>query len=248
MDSSTLTETSSSSQNKNPLGIEAIIFDLDGVIVDTARYHFLAWKRLADELDIPFSEEDNEQLKGVSRVVSMERLLSMGDKPLPEEEKKQYMNQKNIWYREYIKQMTPNEILDGVLDFLDETAAADIKMAVGSSSKNTPLIMERIGIESYFGAIVDGNQITNSKPDPEVFLKAAQKLGVKPERCIVLEDAESGVEAANAAGMYSVGVGRSDILGEADVVIPSLSGQRLDDLLDRLASARKEKGNNRKVE
>ena len=201
------------------------IFDLDGVLVDTAKYHYLAWKRLAEELGFDFSEQHNERLKGVSRMASLDMLLDVGViKDLPEEEKQNLAAKKNTWYVAYINRMTPNEILPGVLDFLHQLKAAHVKMALGSASRNAPLILERTGLARFFDAIIDGNAITRAKPDPEVFLLGVQALGAPASRCIVFEDAEAGVEAALRAGMKCVGVGNPDILHKATVVIPGFKG------------------------
>ena len=205
----------------NPL---CCIFDLDGVLVDTAKYHYWAWKRLAKELGFDFSEQHNERLKGVSRMASLDILLEVGGiKDLPEE-KQNLAAKKNTWYVAYINRMTPDEILPGVLDFLHQLKAAHVKTALGSASKNAPLILKRTGLARFFDAIIDGNTITKAKPDPEVFLLGAQALGVPAEHCVVFEDAEAGVEAALRAGMKCVGVGNPTILHKATVVIPGLEG------------------------
>ena len=206
----------------NPL---CCIFDLDGVLVDTAKYHYLAWKRLAKELGFDFSEQHNERLKGVSRMASLDILLEVGGiKDLPEEEKQNLAAKKNTWYVAYINRMTPDEILPGVLDFLHQLKAAHVKTALGSASKNAPLILKRTGLARFFDAIIDGNTITKAKPDPEVFLLGAQALDAPADCCIVFEDAEAGVEAALRAGMKCVGVGNPTILRKATVVIPGLEG------------------------
>jgi beta-phosphoglucomutase len=207
--------------------IKACIFDLDGVIVDTARYHFLGWKRLTDQLGIRFTEEDNERLKGVSRMASLEIILEIGKKNLNEKQKLEYAALKNTWYVEYISKMTPEEILPGCLEFIGELKNAGIKVAVGSASKNTPTILERVGILHLFDAVADGNNVTKAKPDPEVFLKAASLLGVKPEECIVFEDAAAGVQAALNAGMICVGIGSAKILKAAHLVVNGLDEMNL---------------------
>ncbi|MDR3180397.1 MAG: beta-phosphoglucomutase [Prevotellaceae bacterium] len=210
------------------LGGCCCIFDLDGVLVDTAKYHYLAWKRLAKELGFDFSEQHNERLKGVSRMASLDILLEVGGiTGLSEEEKQNLAAKKNAWYVEYINQMTPAEILPGVLDFLQQLKANGVKTALGSASRNAPLILERVGIAHFFDAVIDGNSITKAKPDPEVFLRAAQALGVPPDCCIVFEDAEAGVEAALRAGMKCVGVGNPDILHKATLVIPGFAELRV---------------------
>jgi len=194
---------------------KACIFDLDGVIVDTAKYHFLAWKRLADQLGINFTLDDNERLKGVSRMATLDIILEIGGKNFPDPEREKLANQKNSWYVEYISRMTPEEILPGALEFVTDLKSEKFKVALGSASKNTPMILSRVGMTDLFDAVADGNSVHKAKPDPEVFLTAASLLGVEPERCIVFEDASAGVEAALNAGMICVGIGDKKILGEA---------------------------------
>ncbi|NJL12565.1 MAG: beta-phosphoglucomutase [Microscillaceae bacterium] len=210
--------------------ILACIFDLDGVIVDTAKYHFLAWQRLAREMDISFTEADNEQLKGVSRVESLRIILEMGQIQLEEAQFEAKMAQKNEWFLEYIYQMSPDEVLPGVQAFLDELKAHHIRIALGSASKNALTILNQIKMRDYFEVIVDGNLITAAKPNPQVFLKAAEGLGIAPENCVVFEDAEKGVEAAHRGQMRAIGVGAPEILGEAELVIPGFAHFSLSDL------------------
>ena len=201
--------------------IKAIIFDLDGVIVDTAVFHYLAWKKLANTMGFDLTEAQNERLKGISRLESLDILLEIGKTDaIPDEEKQQLATSKNEWYRENILKMTPQDILPGVKDFLEELKKAHYKIAIGSSSKNAGTILERIGMKNFFDAIVDGTKITRSKPDPEVFLKGAQELNIPPEQCLVFEDAESGIEAAKNAGMKTIGVGKPENLPKSDKVIP----------------------------
>jgi beta-phosphoglucomutase len=200
--------------------IEACLFDLDGVVVDTAKYHFIAWKALAEELGFEFTLEDNERLKGVSRMQSLEILLEIGGLTFSEHEKLAMAEKKNTLYVSYIEKMTPEETLPGVENFLQELRNNGIKIALGSASKNAPMILERIQLTEMFDAIVDGNSISEAKPNPEVFLKGAEKLSVLPENCVVFEDAIAGIEAAQNANMYSVGIGDSETLGFADMVIP----------------------------
>jgi len=204
--------------------IEACLFDLDGVVVDTAKYHFIAWKALAEELGFEFTLEDNERLKGVSRMQSLEILLEIGNLLVSENEKLAMAAKKNALYVSYIEKMTPDETLPGIEKFLQELRNAGIGIALGSASKNAPMILERIQLTEMFDAIVDGNSITEAKPNPEVFLKGAEKLGVLPENCVVFEDAIAGIEAAQHANMYSVGIGDPETLGFADMVIPGFSG------------------------
>lgn len=201
----------------------AFIFDLDGVIVDTAKYHYLAWRNLANALGFDFTEEQNELLKGVSRVKSLEILLSIGKVNLSEEKKQVLLIQKNKEYLEYVNKMTSEEILPGVNDLLNFLEINDIKYALGSASKNAPLILEKVGLLKRFTAIVDGNDVSKAKPDPEVFLIGAKKLGINPENCVVVEDAIAGIEAANAAKMISIGIGDANVLYEADYVFKDMT-------------------------
>jgi beta-phosphoglucomutase len=210
--------------------IKACIFDLDGVIVDTAIYHYKAWKRLANELGFDFTEHDNEQLKGVSRMRSLEIVLQCGGVTKTEAEKELLAAQKNTWYTEMISQMTPAEILPGAREFVESCRAAGIKTALGSASKNSMTILNKLNIAHLFDAIIDGNKVSKAKPDPEVFLKGAEELGVEPKYCVVFEDAIAGVEAAKAGGMKAVGIGNPDILHEADMVIKGLNEMTLDKL------------------
>ena len=199
--------------------IKACLFDLDGVVVDTAKYHFIAWKELAQELGFDFTEADNERLKGVSRVRSLEILLEIGGIELDDERKEQLAAQKNENYVGYIQRMKPDEILPGVEDFLKKLKENGILIALGSASKNAPLILNQIGLTHMFDAIIDGNSVSKAKPDPEVFLKGAEALNVAPTDCVVFEDAQAGIEAARNAGMHVIGVGHPDNLKNADFVI-----------------------------
>ena len=192
------------------------IFDLDGVIVDTAKYHYLAWKNLADELGIPFTEEDNENFKGVSRRRCLEILLEMGNIRVPDEQFEGWLTEKNDDYLSYIAQMDESEILPDVVKVLDYLKERNIPMALGSASKNARPILEKVKLITYFDTIVDGNAVTKAKPDPEVFMIAAVDLKVEPVHCVVFEDALAGIEAANSAGMTSVGIGDANVLTEAD--------------------------------
>jgi len=199
--------------------IKACIFDLDGVIVDTAHYHFLAWKRLADELGFELTEADNERLKGVSRMQSLDIVLELGGITVSEHNKFLLANKKNTWFVDYVERMAPEEIFPGVKHLIHELRSAGIKVALASSSKNAKTVVQLLHIQNEFDAIVDGTMVANSKPHPEIFLLTASKLGVKPEECIVFEDAEAGVEAALAAGMKCVGVGSPLQLKAAHKVI-----------------------------
>jgi beta-phosphoglucomutase len=211
--------------------IKACLFDLDGVIVDTARFHYIAWKSLANELGFEFTEKDNERLKGVSRMKSLDILLEIGQLTFTELEKEKLADRKNKLYVSYIEQMTPNDTLPGVASFLTGLSEKGIKTALGSASKNAPLILERIGLGHLFDAIVDGNSISSAKPDPEVFLKGAELLGVAPENCVVFEDAVAGLEAARNAGMPCIGIGDPEILNLADKVIPGFENFGVNDLI-----------------
>lgn len=202
-----------------------VIFDLDGVLVDTAKYHYLAWKELALQLQIPFTKSDNEQLKGISREESLEKLLA-GDtqrRKFSDIEKEKFLICKNEKYIEYIEQLTAGDLLPGAEKSLKELKLWDVGIALGSASKNAKTILNNTGIIKAFDVIVDGTSVTRSKPDPEVFLLAAEKLGKSPERCIVVEDSQAGIKAALNAGMKTIGIGRKDILKEADWIFKDLS-------------------------
>jgi beta-phosphoglucomutase len=200
--------------------IKACIFDLDGVIVDTAKYHFIAWRNIANDLGFEFTEIHNERLKGVSRIRSLEILLEIGGIVLDEKTKIDLAKRKNDEYIEFIMKMSPDEILPGAKRFLVELRENGIFTALGSASKNSMTILNRLEIASLFDVIIDGNKVTKAKPDPEVFLKGAEELNIPAVNCIVFEDAEAGIEAAIAAGMKCVGIGDPTILAEADSVIP----------------------------
>jgi len=202
--------------------IKACLFDLDGVIVDTAKYHYIAWRELAKELGFDFTEKDNERLKGVSRMTSLEILLEIGGVTLTDEEKLRLADKKNENYRTFILKMKPDEILPGAKSFLKELKAKDIKIALGSASKNAMTILNRLELTNFFEAIIDGTKVSEAKPNPEVFLKGAEALKVKPEECVVFEDAEAGVEAALAGNMRCVGIGSADVLGKAHMVVDGL--------------------------
>jgi beta-phosphoglucomutase len=197
---------------------KGFIFDLDGVIVDTAKYHFLAWQRLAKSLDIDFTEEENEQLKGVSRVKSLEKILSWGNKTISEKQFNELMGKKNEEYLSYIADMDSDEILPDVTRVLNTLIEKQQPISLGSASKNARIILERVNLRKHFDAIVDGNDVSKAKPDPEVFLIAAKLLNMKPENCIVFEDSVAGVEAANVANMVSIGIGSKAVLGHAQYV------------------------------
>lgn len=205
------------------MGKKGFIFDLDGVVVDTAHYHFLAWKRLAEELEIPFTEIQNEQLKGVSRVRSLEKILSWGNLTLSEEVFNELLERKNKDYLSYIERMDEDEILPDVTRVLSYLKQNDQPIALGSASKNAKTILKEVNLFSVFDVIVDGTDVTKAKPDPEVFLKAAEGLHMPPEKCIVFEDAQAGIKAANSAGMLSIGIGNAGILAEASYVFKNFT-------------------------
>ena len=194
------------------------IFDLDGVIVDTAKFHYLAWKDLATKLGIEFDEAFNEQLKGVSRVRSLEKILEKGGIELSDEDFQACMTEKNEDYLNYIQQMTPMDVLPGVIKILTYLKDAQVPFALGSASKNARTILEQVELSDWFEAVVDGTDVTLAKPDPEVFLIAAERLDIEPENCIVVEDSIAGIQAANTANMVSLGIGDAQVLNEADVV------------------------------
>lgn len=197
---------------------KGFIFDLDGVIVDTAKYHFLAWKKLAKSLDIDFTEEENEQLKGVSRVRSLEKILTWGNKTISKEKFQDLMGKKNEDYLNYISEMDESEILPDVPKVLNFLIDKEQPISLGSASKNARAILDRVNLRKSFDEIVDGNDVSKAKPDPEVFLMAAKLLDVDPKHCIVFEDSVAGVEAANRAEMISIGIGKKEVLGHAKYV------------------------------
>ena len=186
--------------------IKAVIFDLDGVIVSTDDCHFRAWKRMADEEGIYFDREINNRLRGVSRMASLDIVLERSKREYSESEKQELAERKNEYYKELICELTTDDILPGVMDKLENLKENGIKIAIGSSSKNTPIILKQIGLDGYFDAVSDGNNITHSKPDPEVFLKAAEMLNIPPEDCMIVEDADAGIEAGKRAGMKTLAV------------------------------------------
>ena len=210
--------------------IKACIFDLDGVIVDTAHYHFLAWQRLARELGVNLTEKENERLKGVSRMQSLQIILDLGKINLAKDRKESLADRKNEWFVEYIEAMKPGEIFPGVTQLITSIKKKGIKVALASSSKNAPRVIELLGIVKLFDAVVDGSMIVDTKPDPEIFMLTAQKLNVKPAACVVFEDAEAGVEAAVRAGMKCVGVGSPVILCKANVCVEKIGDFKIEQL------------------
>jgi beta-phosphoglucomutase len=201
----------------------AAIFDLDGVLVDTARYHYLAWKRLADEYGFRFSEEDNERLKGVSRMRSLEILLEIGNVQASDVEKEALAARKNVWYVEQISALDETALLPGSRECLEALGRMEVPVALASASKNAKMVIERLKIAPLFQYVVDAAQITKAKPAPDIFFAAAKGLGVKPTSAVVFEDAPAGIEAAHAAGMFAVGVGAAQSLPDADSIISNLS-------------------------
>lgn len=216
------------------MDIKACLFDLDGVIVDTAKYHYIAWRELASELGFDFSTKDNERLKGVSRMASLEILLEVGKiTNISDEQKQEMAARKNANYVTLISNMKPDEVLPGAEDFLRELRKNGIKIALGSASKNAMTILNRLHLTELFDAIIDGTKVSKAKPDPEVFLKGAEALGMKPQECVVFEDAEAGINAAIAGGMKCVGIGSPEILCKANMVVDGLhqmSVQKLNEI------------------
>ena len=212
--------------------IKAFIFDLDGVITDTAEYHYRGWKRLADEEGLPFTREDNEHLRGVSRRESL--MLILKDRVYSEEKIREMMERKNGYYLEFIKEISPHDLLPGAKELLEELRAAGLRNALGSASKNAGEVLDRLGIHSLFDAVSDGHSVKNQKPAPDLFLHAAEQLGLTPAECVVVEDAAAGIEAARAGGFKSIGLGPIERVGQADAVFPNLAGIRLNDLLQAL--------------
>ena len=202
---------------------KAFIFDLDGVIVDTAKYHFIAWQKIAAQIGIEFTLEHNEHLKGVSRVRSLDLILELAKTDADQERKNHWLEQKNNDYLSYIKNMGSEEILPGILQALEFLKAKNQPIALGSASKNARPILEKVGIINYFDAIVDGNDVINAKPDPEVFLQAAKKLDIQSNNAIVFEDSLAGIQAANNAGMISIGIGSATVLTEAQFIFPDFT-------------------------
>lgn len=213
--------------------IEAVIFDLDGVITDTAEYHYLAWKQLGEELNIPFDRDFNETLKGVSRTDSLERILTLGGKQdaFTEQEKTALATKKNDHYVTLIQHISEQDLLPGIIAFLDEIRAAGLKIGMASASKNALSVVEALGVRHYFDDIVDAATVAQSKPHPEVFLRAAEALDVEPACCIGVEDAAAGITAIHAAGMYAVGVGPETTLHEADYRVDSTDLLSLEQIL-----------------
>jgi len=210
--------------------IKGCIFDLDGVIVDTAHYHYLAWKRLALELGYDLTELENEKLKGVSRMQSLNIILDLAGISLNERHKEMLANKKNIWFNDYIERMTPAEIFPGVQELIDSMKGEGIRVGLASSSMNAKTVLRQLRIQNEFDAVVDGSMITRTKPDPEIFLITAERIGLSAGSCVVVEDAVAGVKAALAAGMKCIGIGSANLLGEADLVFEKTSDIKLSTL------------------
>jgi len=214
--------------------IAAFIFDLDGVLTDTSEFHYRGWKRLADEEGLPFTRQDNEALRGVSRRESLELLLK--GRQIDEATAQAWMERKNRYYLEWVEKMTPSDLLPGALDLLHELRSAGIKTVIASSSKNAGTVVEKLNLSGEIDAVVDARLVPHSKPAPDLFLKAAELAAAPPRQCVVVEDAASGIEAGHAAGMLTLGVGPRDRLGKADVIIPNLEKVKLASLLKKLTS------------
>jgi beta-phosphoglucomutase len=215
--------------------IRALIFDLDGVITDTAEYHYLAWKQLADEEAIPFTRADNEMLRGVSRRESLLRLLK--GRSVPEETMQNWMDRKNRYYLRYLEQITPADCLPGVREVLQQARASGLKLGIGSASRNARDVLGRLGILDWFDVIGDGYSVVHTKPAPDLFVWVAGGLGIPVDQAVVFEDASAGVDAAIAAGCYTVGIGHAGVT-HADIVLPGLDGVSVSDLLTRLQALR----------
>ena len=231
---------------KNPMtapAIKGFIFDLDGVITDTAEYHYRGWKRLADEEGLPFTREENEHLRGVPRRESL--MLILKDRLYPEEKILEMMDRKNSYYLAFIKEITPTDLLPGARELLEEIHLAGLKNALGSASKNAREVIERLGIRDLFDAVSDGLSVERQKPAPDLFLHAASQLGLSPSECVVVEDAAAGVEAARGGGFRTIGLGPRARVGQAEVIFPSLAGVRLADLLNALSTIDVNQNNNR---
>lgn len=212
------------------MNYKCAIFDLDGVLVDTAKYHYLAWKELADELGFQFTKVDNERLKGVSRMTSLHILLEVGqmEEAFTDEEKQEMADRKNKRYVEFISKIDASEVLEGVFPVLEQLKERLIKITLGSASKNAGLILEKTGLKSYFDVIIDGNDVEKVKPDPEVFTRSADALHIPYEKCVVFEDSQAGIAAAKCAQMMAVGIGEREHLPEADVVYKSVAQFEMD--------------------
>jgi beta-phosphoglucomutase len=212
--------------------IRGFIFDLDGVLTDTAEYHYRGWKRLADEEGIPFERADNEALRGIPRRESL--MLILKGRAYPEEKILEMMDRKNKYYLQFINEVTPKDLLPGARELLEEIRVAGLKSALGSASKNAPDVVRRLGIAGLLEAISDGSSVERQKPAPDLFLHAAKQLNLKPDECVVVEDAAAGIEAAIAGGFHSVGLGPRERVGNAEIMLDSLDGVHLQKILNLL--------------
>lgn len=208
--------------------IKACLFDLDGVVADTAKYHFKAWERLCNELGFDLTHEQNEHIKGISRIESLDILLGYGGVKLTQAEKDKCLVLKNDWYLDSVKGMNSDELMPGVVSFFDLLKKAKIKIALGSASKNAMFILEKTNILKYFDAVIDGTKVQKGKPDPETFTLCAQATNTPPSSCVVFEDAIAGIQAGNWGGMYTIGIGKTEVLVQANFVIPGFQGVNLD--------------------
>lgn len=225
---------------ERPMGkCRGFIFDLDGVIVDTAKYHYLAWKAMADELGIHFTRADNERLKGVSRRASLDIILEIGNLAMTEEDKEASCIKKNNLYVRYIQNLEKHEILPGVEAFITAARQKGLKVALGSASRNSSLILDRLGIRALFDVVVDGTIVHEAKPNPQVFLTAAAMLGLEADECIVFEDSIAGIEAAHNGGMTAIGIGSSDVLHYADAVVPGFEALVVEEVMMLAAHEKK---------
>ncbi|MEX0731846.1 MAG: beta-phosphoglucomutase [Aquisalimonadaceae bacterium] len=215
------------------LACNAVIFDLDGVITDTAHYHFLAWKRLAESQGVAFDEAFNERLKGIDRQGSLDLILAQSARPYSQDEKRALADRKNVDYQQLIATMSADDLLPGALEALDSVRAAGLKVGLASVSRNAFTVLDRLDIAGRFDYVVDASRIARGKPDPEIFLTAAHHLGVAPQACIGVEDSLAGIESIKSAGMYAIGVGDPAVLTQADHVIPGLTAFRLSDYINR---------------
>lgn len=211
--------------------MKACIFDLDGVLVDTAKYHFIAWKRLAADLGVEFTEHDNEQLKGLSRDASLDYILHKAFITATTSEREVWKELKNNWYLDLVNQMQEDEVLPNCKELLADLKSHHVKIALGSASKNAKLILDRVNITQYFDSIIDGTKTSKSKPDPEVFLLGAKEMQCNSSECIVFEDAISGVKAAKIGGFFTIGIGEQQVLSEANIVMPDLKQLNYEQLL-----------------
>ena len=209
--------------------IRGFIFDLDGVLTDTAEYHYRGWKRLADELGIPFTRKDNEQLRGIPRRESL--MLILKERTYPEEKIREMMERKNSYYLEFIREIKPADLLPGARELLEEIRQAGLKSALGSASKNAPDVIHRLGIADLLDAVSHGGSVKRQKPAPDLFLHAAGQLHLQPQECVVVEDAAAGIEAGKAGGFHTLGLGPHERVGNAEHVLDSLKDAQLDNIL-----------------